>query len=274
VADSVALPMTHRQEALHDMPRLFRQLRWVIHRQRRHWNSLEVAKLISSLATPILIAFIGYQINLSFRAADAARDEQARMVEKGQIELAKTEEEIRIRQQSVERFSQYIYERRTRSELLLSGLKRHARDPTELSKNEVVERKRLYDDAYVKWNANNQANLFLIRQVLGMKTYTTFEQIVETRLVGKIFNPLDACLTRAYDAAIRNSDPMPILDACDAKDLVQQALDCGYAVTDQLFQLSAGGENRFVALNKIDQRCPAITIGTALTNSATQRFAP
>lgn len=40
-----------------------------------HWNSLEVAKLIASLATPIVVAFIGLWISSKVKAQDRRSDE-------------------------------------------------------------------------------------------------------------------------------------------------------------------------------------------------------
>lgn len=174
---------------------------------KRLWNSLEIAKLLSSLLTPVLVIGVSFYINTSFREADNKRNENALTIQLAQKELEEALQKAQVRQVAVSGFSRFIYERRARSELLSSALKRHANSPTADSKSEVVERKRLYDDAYFNWNASHQANLLLVRQVLGSDRYSAFESMVESRLVGQIFSPLDACLTQAYDAAIRNESP-------------------------------------------------------------------
>lgn len=154
------------------------------------------------------------------------------------------------RKAAVQRLSTFVYERRARAEMLASSFRRAA--PIE----EVKERKRLYDDAYVKWNANHQANLFLVRDVLEEKDYSYFESVVEFTLVGKVFAPLDACLTRAYDAAIKGDDPVALIDDCDARRLLQEALDCGYAVSNELYRLSGSVGTRADAEAEIKRRCP------------------
>ena len=121
-------------------------------------------------------------------------------------ETARIRTEADARKVAVQNFSRYVYERRARAEMLASSFRRKA--PID----EVKERKRLYDDVYVRWNSNHQANLFLIRDVLRSEQYSLLESAVEFTLVGKIFGPLDACLTRAYDSRMSGGDPEAILD--------------------------------------------------------------
>ena len=121
---------------------------------------------------------------------------------------------------------------------------------------ELTERKTLYDETYHYWNMNHQANLLLVRKILDSSSYSEFEAIVDQRLVLQIFKPLDACLTNAYDAAIRDRDPEPILKQCDAKELIQRALDCGYAISDGLFRISVNADRRGSVNFSVDFRCP------------------
>lgn len=53
--------------------------------------------------------------------------------------------------------------------MLAASLRRNVSLP------EIVERKKLYDDAYFKWNTNHQANLLMIRQLRDEKVYSDFE---------------------------------------------------------------------------------------------------
>jgi hypothetical protein len=87
------------------------------------------------------------------------------------------------RKAAVQNLSRYVYERRARAEMLASSFRRGA------SKDEIRERKKSYDETYVKWNSNHQANLFLVRDVLQEDQYSYFEQVVEFLLVGQIFAP-------------------------------------------------------------------------------------
>ncbi|WP_137105582.1 hypothetical protein [Azospirillum argentinense] len=160
------------------------------------------------------------------------------------------------RKATVQALSRYIYERRVRSELLSSSLRRNS------SIEELRERKKNYDDSYVKWNTEIKANLFAVRHVLGEREYGIIENYVEVSLVLKSFKPIDACLTKAYDLRIAGADPMPTLDSCDMKALLGYALDCGYALTDELYKLSDAMNVESVAdlLSKaegeISSRCP------------------
>jgi hypothetical protein len=192
------------------------------------WNSLEIAKFAASLITPLAVVYIGYLITNATHNADTRNAEQVQ-----------SREAIQARQVGVIALSQFIYERRVRAELLASSLKRNAVNLTTDAKEEMIERKRKYDEAYANWNTNAQANLFRVRATLQANTYTYFEDIFEKRLIGSYFNPLDACLTNAYDVAIKNGDPRPTLDACNTRDLLQKVLDCGYAITNDLYGASS-----------------------------------
>lgn len=158
--------------------------------------------------------------------------------------------ESESRKSAVQNFSRFVYKRRARAEMLASSFRRRA--PLE----EIKERKKLYDEEYVQWNANHQSNLFLIREVLAEDKYSYFEHVVEFLLVGKIFSPLDKCLTDAYDAILLEEDAVAILDRCSARDLIQLSLDCGYVITDELFKLSGGYATQPEAALEISDRCP------------------
>jgi hypothetical protein len=158
--------------------------------------------------------------------------------------------ETEARKVAIQNFSRDVYGRRARAEMLASSFRREA------PLYEIKERKRDYDEAYVEWNTNNQANLLLIRDVLMTDQYTFFESVVEFTLVGKIFRPLDECLTQAFDIRMSEGDPQPALDRCDSKRLLQEALDCGYAISDELYKLSGGVTQREQAAEEISSQCP------------------
>jgi len=224
---------------------------------RSPWNSLELAKLLVGALTPVALALFGLYVNSSFRQADEARAAAVRTAADTQRELDSARTLAATRQSAVVSLSKYIYERRVRSEMLLSGIRRHAASPSVDSRKEVVERKRQYDEAYVSWNTNHQANLLLIRQVLGSSSYSEFEGLLEFRLVSQVFSPLDNCLTAAYDATIRNEEARPLLKNCKASELVQRSLDCGYAITDELFRLSSPTNRVDESKSIVETRCPA-----------------
>ena len=116
------------------------------------WNSLEVTKVVLGGLTPLLIFVLGFTLNQSLRSRDA-------VLKKAEEARARSEQ----RQNAVQSISRSIYERRSRAELLASALRRN------VTLEEIVERKKLYDEAYVRWNTNHQANLLLVRQLLEEK---------------------------------------------------------------------------------------------------------
>jgi hypothetical protein len=205
------------------------------------WNSLEVTKVVLGALTPILLFLLGYTVNESIRSHErAAAEAESRQTRAEAREIA------------VQSLSRFIYGRRARAEMLASALRRNA------SLDEITERKRLYDEAYVTWNTNHQANLLLVRQLLGDRQYSDFESLMEFHLVRDIFAPLDRCLTTAYDQRVAGRPATATLDQCSAALLLQRALDCGYAMTDELFKLSGGDPDagaRGVATQTIASQC-------------------
>lgn len=207
------------------------------------WNSLEISKILISVLTPLLLFWLGYLVS-----------DSTKQTERALKEIEQTKEEQRNNQLAVQNLAKRIYERRSRAELLASSLKRN------VSEDEIIKRKSQYDEAYFKWNRDHQANLLLVRSVLGDKQYSDFESMIEFHLVGKIFTPLDSCLTKAYDKRIKTGGgAKEILSSCNSKILLQQALDCGYALTDELFKLTEkNSENqRHEASSIVSERCPS-----------------
>jgi hypothetical protein len=144
---------------------------------------------------------------------------------------------------SVEDFTNLVYARRTKAAMLQSSLKRIA------PKDELMQRKRDYDIAYSEWNAKLQTTLFGIRRLSGSATYSNFENLVETQL-RRPFSLLDACLTDAYDtrAGMRIKNQFK----CDTDTLLQIALDCSYAVSDELYKFVAV-DHQMPNVNKKDR---------------------
>jgi hypothetical protein len=149
-----------------------------------------------------------------------------------QFEREKFIEITNARRSAIQNFASLIYLRLSKADMVVSSLRRSA--PIE----ELKDRKKLYDDAYVNWNSNLQANLFLIRSVIETKGYSDFEGHVEFRLT-PILSKVDSCLTQAYDQKLRNMDSKKILDSCKIRDILILSQDCSYAITDGLFKIAA-----------------------------------
>jgi hypothetical protein len=160
---------------------------------------------------------------------------------------------------SIEEFNNLLYARRTRAGMLYTALKRNA------AKDELAQRKREYDTAFAEWNSRLQTTLFSIRRVTGSDAYSYFESLVETDLRGP-FSLIDTCLTDAYDASIGVKSKREY--KCDTGRLLKAALDCSYAMSDELFKFvvigrteTSDGESRTPEASlEISVRCDVSTI--------------
>lgn len=106
---------------------------------------------------------------------------------------------------------------------------------------------------------NIRQNRFAIREVLGDRDVTTFEDDFQELLVRPL-SMVDACLTKAYDRRIAGLDPLQDLADCQWTELYQLTLDCGAAYTNELYKMTrvsfAPGGNRLdvAALRQARQR--------------------
>lgn len=145
--------------------------------------------------------------------------------------LARTYAVYHERRQSIEGIASLFYARRTRGGMVVSSLRRNA------DLQEIRDRKRAYDEAYVDWNTNIRRNLFVIREVMGAKELAKLEQVFEDTLVAALAD-MDRCLTQAYDQRMAGNSPLPALEACRMPETYQFALDCGAAFTNELYKMS------------------------------------
>jgi hypothetical protein len=145
--------------------------------------------------------------------------------------------------ESVREITNLLYERRTRANMLSSAILRGA------NLDEIKDRKKSYDDVFVRYNATLQSNMFRIREIFHTSDYTIFESILEGP-VRKDFVMDDNCLTGSYDAALssdtatRGSAAL-LLSKCPVDGGVSMPisqvhatiLDCEYAFTDALYRI-------------------------------------
>jgi hypothetical protein len=168
-------------------------------------------------------------------------------------ELSKAHElEIAAQRRAIESVADVtnlLYERRMRASMLASAISRGA-DVTE-----IRDRKKLYDDVFVRYNATLQSNMFRIREIFHTSDYTRFESLLEGP-VHVLFAMDDACLTASYDAAISkdamtNKTAKDTLSKCPSdaqvplsiKTIHQTLLDCEYAYTDALYRIVRSSES-------------------------------
>jgi hypothetical protein len=145
--------------------------------------------------------------------------------------LAQTYAGYQNKRQSVQAIANLVYERRTRAGMVVWALRRNAEI------DEVRYRKRAYDEAFVEWNKKIQLNVFMIRDIVGERGLTRVETQFQDMLVPAL-SATDRCLTEAYDARIKNTDPMPIINGCHMVHLHQFTLDCGATITNELDRLT------------------------------------
>ncbi|WP_157374323.1 hypothetical protein [Salipiger sp. CCB-MM3] len=195
------------------------------------WTWLELTKVLLGVLTPLTVFY------LSFVVDSAIQDREFSS----------------LQAEAIREYTQDIYSRRVRAELLAAGLRRHAEEPTDQSLSEVIERKARYDEAYSEWNKKSQANLLVIRKLLESDTYTELEDIVEQGLVLEGFKRLDNCLTNAYHEAIRGRDPVSLMNDCDTAYLLDFVLRCGSNISDGLYGLSRSGGGDKLSAIKIDK---------------------
>ena len=176
------------------------------------WNRVEIINIAITGFVPIIILVLGLLFNHRQTQVDDRKDKQ----------------------EAVQNVAKSIYERRTRAELLLSSIRRN------VSKEELYLRKNQYDEAYFKWNRDHQANLLIVRSVIDETSYSHIESVIEFNLVSNIFKPLDRCLTNGYDHRIVSGESgEDILKKCGANYLLRMALDCGYAITNELHKVTS-----------------------------------
>jgi hypothetical protein len=127
----------------------------------------------------------------------------AAMFSKHLDDLSKAREwEFSARQRGIESvriISDILYERRIRGVLVWSSISRNA------SIDELKDRKKSYDDAFVRWNSAIQSNMFRVREMFHAENHTGFELMYENNVSSLLFVQ-DSCLTSAYDSMISPDD--------------------------------------------------------------------
>ena len=123
-------------------------------------------------------------------------------------------------------FSDSIYKRFTRAGLLKSALKRCA------DKSEVLERKRLYDEAVVSQESELFGRELLIREALEQSQYSKFEDLYAKRLRPRL-HELDGLLTSATDQYVVH--PAALIDQQPIQDAYDKTRSCSYDLVNLIF---------------------------------------
>lgn len=147
-----------------------------------------------------------------------------------QLEQQKGIEQIKAKQEAglaaISRISELMYERYTTAMFLASALKRDA--PLE----EIKERKKLYDDASLKWNTQIQNTQLIVRSITSDSAYSKTESFIQYGLTPH-YSMIDRHLTAGYDAALRGQGwhygTTPV-----GRELTR-CLNCNYAISNYLW---------------------------------------
>lgn len=198
---------------------------------------------VSFLLTGIIGASITYVVQR--RNADSERD--ARHYEASTTAIAA--------------FSDSLSTRYTRAGFLTSALRRHAK------KDEVMERKKLYDDSVVAQESHLFGQELLIREALQETQYTSFESLYDTR-VRLPFHRLDDLLTKATDEYLKNANTNISFDPIH--QAYEDSRDCSYALVNLVFldvgakqYLGSSGKkitSREEAEQDFNAKCPAQSV--------------
>jgi predicted nucleic acid-binding protein len=201
------------------------------------WNSLEAAKLIVAALIPISVFLAGVFIS----------------------QAAKKHDEATAQMNAISQLSRSALERRSRSELLASAMRRHAEAPIAESLAEVQVRKLAYETAYVEWNANLDRHMLTLRHASNASEYSTLEGHLQHSLVNQVFKPLDACLTDAFDKTIRKMEKEAgeALKACGVSKLLEWSLTCTYDISYVAYQAVRNASKKDAASPANAFRCPA-----------------
>lgn len=201
------------------------------------WNSLERAKLGVAVLTPLSILLAGQLFTWHQREAA----------------------DLNASREAVQKVYRSILERRNRAELLYSAIVRQeAAGEIKESREEIVRRKKEYDEAFAAWNATINDNMIVLRRASKQDNYSRFEAYFQKSLSVQVFKKMDSCLTRAYDRILRDNakEATRLLDECLMPSLLGQALTCGYALTEQARAIVGDPSKLSLAHATIEERCP------------------
>lgn len=140
--------------------------------------------------------------------------------------------------ESVRELTGLFYARLTHTRLVVSAI-RHGAAP-----EEIRDRKKDYDAAYVNWNSALLGNLFLLRQITGDRFL--FQWIYEKQLA-PLYRNIDACITSAYfsererfgqTTAKKESAALQILKDCKIDELTSVTGKCTYEYMNQVYSFA------------------------------------
>lgn len=212
------------------------------------WNSLEWAKLGVAILIPVSILVAGQLFARHQRQADQRAAQHQREAD-----------DQKARREAIQKLSRSVLERRGRAELVYSAMVRQgAAGEIRESREEIVRRKKEYDEAFAAWNTTISDNMIVLRQATNQDNYSRFEAYFQKSLSVQVFKKMDTCLTRAYDRILRDDakEATRLLDECLMPSLLGQALTCGYALTEQARAIVGNPSKQEAAHAELEEKCP------------------
>jgi hypothetical protein len=201
--------------------------------------------LVGFILTGIIGAAFTWYLNSYSTAREADRAERARTAE---FEATRRTREV----DAVRELIELINERRTRAMLVASAIHRQSTEA------EVEDRKRAYDDVYVRWNTKIQSLTLRIREIFKA-AHSEFEDYINDLnyemtlgVRGRqrpqeehreaLLTKMDACITKAFDTYRRDKfedkgNAVTVLNECNLDTTDQTLIDCSKTIADSLFAI-------------------------------------
>ncbi len=164
------------------------------------------------------------------------------------------------RKQAIQQFSKLNEERKVRAEMLLKALRSNSNG------EEVKTARQEYERAYVTWSVERPGMLLLFRDLLSSENYQFVETAFQESLVGKIFSPIQLCLTTALGHGDDRAALKRTLEACKIDELLELSSTCSQALAAAVSDL-AGTHSEWIskedmaesqkrAHDSIGKKCP------------------
>ncbi|WP_047495655.1 hypothetical protein [Terriglobus sp. TAA 43] len=208
-------------------------------------KSLSEHPLVITLASFVLTGLIGSFISYQIQSRNAEADRFAKDYQASTTSIAS--------------FSDAIYVRYVRANFLISALKRHA--PVD----EVLSRKKLYDESVVAQEGTLLGKELLIREALQQPQYSSFETLYDSRASPR-FHSLDRLITAASDSYVTN--PKAAIEFSQIDQTYTDTRNCSYALINLVFldvstkQYLGKGDKAIgsgvEARQDFDAQCPAM----------------
>lgn len=173
---------------------------------------------------PLFALFVGFLLTWGIGGLLTDKLKSDQLENERKLEQVKSKRENGIL--AINEITGLMYSRYAASTLLASSIKRKA--PIE----ELKERKRIYDEAYLKWNTNIQTTQLTVRGLTSDTVYSKIEAVIQYCLMPH-YNNIDINLTEGYDARMNSQNWT--YDTLFLKQEFKSSLDCGYTISNYLW---------------------------------------